>query len=149
LHIPDHHERSKVCNTQVTLYINGCVDDKSNKSEQEAKCNKGESSGPVTAKREDQQHCCTGNVGCHRVEIRLDGAVTKTFDDDWKEELDSLERHAKTNLNGQNGPAGPVLEDSEGIPNIQFLAHDRGTVDLEAQVCKLLLLGSQETGFRG
>jgi hypothetical protein len=132
------------------LHIDGGVDDESSKREQETQGDEGESpSGPVTAEGEDQQHRGTGHIGRHGVEIGLDGAVSETLDDDWKEELDSLEWHTETDLDGQDGPAGPVLEDSESVPDIEFLVYDGRTVNLEAEVGKLLLRWCQEAGFRG
>lgn len=125
--------------------VDGREDDEADTSKSEAQRDKGEPQ-PRVVRREaqDQQHDGARDVGRDRVQVRLDGRVAQLLDDDGQEERDRLQRHAQAHLDGQDDPAGRVLEDAQRRPDVEFLADDRRRVDLDAVEGEFFLLLGQE-----
>ena len=104
----------------------------------------------IARESQDQQHDRPGNVRRHGIQIRLHDAVAQAGDDLRQEQLHALQRHAETDLDRQNQVAGPVLENPETVPQVEFLVHDRAGVDLHAVVGEVFFgLGEEARGGGG
>lgn len=113
---PGHHERGEVGDLQLVNDVNGDEDDESDEGEEEASCDEGEApSGQVRGEGEDEQHNCSGDVWCYGVEVGLHSGIAEPAYDLRQEELNTLQWHAKADLDGEDGPAGGVLEDFEAL----------------------------------
>lgn len=131
------------------LDIDGDEDDEADESEEEAGGDEGKSpAGIVGGEGEDEQHDGTGDVGCNSIKVGFDGVVTKSVDDLREEELNTLERDAETNLNGDDDPAGWVFEDLETLFKIEFLVDLRGAVYSHSFIRESLFFFVQKSCFR-
>ena len=104
-------------------------------------------SSEIAGEGQDEEHDGARHVRRDSIQIRLHGAVAQAGDDLRQEELNGLQGHAQTDFNGNDDPAGGVLEDGETLLEVEFLVHDRGAVFLHPPECELLLLRVQEFGL--
>lgn len=123
---PDHHEASEVGELELSLNIlNGGVDDKAGESESKAQHDERETDPEeIGAESQNKQHNGTTCVRRHSVQVGLDDTIAKSRDDLGHEKSNTLNRHTKTDLNHQEAVGGRVLEDLDGVLEVELLRDD-------------------------
>ena len=148
---PDHHEGGIVCELDLALdVVDGGVDDEADEGEGETKHDEWETDAEqIRAEGEDEQHHGTADIWCDSVEIRHDKTIAETLDDLRHEQRHRLNRHTETDFNEQEAVRRRVLEDTQGVSEVELLGHDGGRVDEHSVVGEALLLLVEELGLGG
>lgn len=144
---PCHHKACVVRDVELRVDVDRGVDDEADAGEGKAECDEGEAEARVVGcKGQDEEHRRARDVGGHGVEIRLDGGVAESLDDDRQEERHGLQWYTQADFDPEDDPTGWVLEDGHCRSEIEFLSDDGGRIDLNSVECQLFLLWCQEFG---
>jgi len=147
---PDHHEGSEVGEADVHLdVLDGGVDDEAGEGEDESGHDEREADAQqVGAESKDEEHGCAADVGGDGVEVRLEDVVAEAGDDLRHEEAYRLEGHAEADFD-EVGVGRGVVEDLEGVADVELFRHDGRGVHLDAAEGEGFLVGGEEAGGGG
>ena len=89
------------------------------------------------------------NVRGNGIQVRLDGIVAKRLHNLGKEQRHALQRNTEADFDGEEAIGSRSPEDLEGLPEVELLVDDGGTIDEDAVVGEGLLVLVEEGSLGG
>lgn len=130
---------------QLCLDVDASINDEASQGERETQSHEwGSQSREIGNESKDKKHGGAGNVGCHGVQVGLDGAISEALHNDGQVKLHGLQRNTEADLNQENCPRGRVLENLGGLTQVELLANDGRRVHLQSIMRELLLFGCEK-----
>lgn len=134
---------------KLLLHVDCYVDAEANKGEEEPGRYKWEAQpGEIARKGQHQEHDGPGDVGCHGVKVRLDGAEPQPADDLREKQLHGLQRDTQADLDAEDEPTGGLFENGDGVSEVELFVDDGRAVRLHAVVGEVLFLLGEEVRLR-